>query len=54
MEGLLQGSESPDCLTVHREGRPVRVRFSPVVTRAGGASLVLILTDLTGSDPLSW
>lgn len=54
VEGLLQGSESPDCLTVHQEGRPLRVRFSPVITRAGGASLVLILSDLTGSDPLSW
>lgn len=53
-EGLRRGSESPDCLTVHQEERPLRVRFSPVTSRTGPAGLVLILTDLTGSDPLSW
>ncbi|MCI0372341.1 MAG: response regulator [candidate division NC10 bacterium] len=53
-DALLRGSESTDCLTVHQEGRPLRVRFSPVGSRTVPATIVLILTDLTGTDPLSW
>lgn len=53
-EGMARGSESADCLTVHQEGRPLRVRFSPVTGGAALTSFVLILTDLTGTDPLSW
>ncbi len=53
-EGLVQGSEASDCLTVHQEGRPLRVRFSPVSSRSAPTTLVLILTDLTGTHPLSW
>lgn len=53
-EGLVRGTESADCLTVHQGGRPLRVRFSPVNFRRALAGLVLILSDLSGTDPLSW